>query len=307
MRLSKAEKSFSRKIKNRLDEKQNAMMKLPAVFGDGVGNVTVTGLQNYNYCTVGDKVHVVYNDRVPAQSGIKIWVGYDSVDQVDDKPRKFQVLSTRSEDPSGGTSMQLGYAPAKRYEWLADGGGQDPLNVHIRAFTPLKLGVSNAGGMNVDLYGGYIWTGSAWLAVARQNVDMTSHVPAGSGDAALVLITIDNAGDVITTKGSEVAIADLVLSDLPSIPADTVFVCGAVRVYYGQTAVREGRLNTDFVDLRFSWSQAGGGSGDMPIQRNLTDDLTLSNGECFIASGYINTNGHDIIMPVGGDCEINIL
>lgn len=46
----------------------------------------------------------------------------------------------------------------------------------------------------------------------------------------------------------------------------------------------------------------------MPLfQRNLTRDLVFTNGECLIAASYINTNGYDIILPVGGDCELRLI
>lgn len=43
------------------------------------------------------------------------------------------------------------------------------------------------------------------------------------------------------------------------------------------------------------------------FQRNLMQDLTLENGECMLVSSYINTNGHDIVMPAEGDCELRLI
>jgi len=299
-------KIFSNKIKLRLALKQDETQRQPGVLGDGFGAVTVPGLSNFNYVTIGDKVLPVFNNRVPAQAGIKIWVGYEP-DQSDKvyKNKLFQVLSTRSETPAGVEVGYVGYAPAKRYEWNASGGGQDPLSVHLRAFSPLKLGVSSAGGMNVELYKGNVNDGTDFIPIARQNINLSAHIPTTAGKAALVMISIDNTGAIIQTKGSEVDITALAPSDRPSVPADTLFVCGCVRVYYGQTAIQEGRINTDFDDLRFPGLFGGGGGGSVIFQRNLTADLSLADGESLVVADYINYGNYAITFI--GDAEVMLL
>lgn len=248
----KAEKVFAKKINERFSKKQNEMKRLPAQMGGGDGSLRVTGLNNFVYVTIADKTLPAFNNRVPPKKGLRVWVGYSP-----EEPNLFQVLSTRSDAPAGDVDTTIGgYAPAIRYEWLARYGGEDPLNVHLRAFTPLKLGISSAGGLNVNLFNGYVYSGG-YIHVARQDIDMTAHVPSTSGKCALVLVTINTSGTVVSTKGSEVNIADLVVTDLPAIPSSTVFVCGAVRVYNGQTVFQERKTNTDFVDLRFA-GLAGG-------------------------------------------------
>jgi len=244
--MTNAGKKFSRKLNERFAQKQNELNRQPGIMGNGLGGLHVPNLDGFVYVLIGNKALPVFNNRVSPQIGAKVWVGY-----APEEPNLFQVLSTRSETPAGVQSGFTGYAPARRYEWNATGGGQDPLNVHLRAFTPLKLSVSATGGMNVDLYRGFVFTGTDYVAISQQDIDLTAHIPATSNKAALVLITINNAGSIVQTKGSEVDIDALVLADLPSIPANTIFVCGAVRVYNGQTAIQEGRTNTDFVDLRF--------------------------------------------------------
>jgi len=240
-------KQLANKLNSRFNQKQNELYRLPGVMGDGNGNLYHPTLNGYVYCKVANAVMPILNTRVPSALGLRVWVGYPA-----EEPGQFQILSTRTDAPAGvGGNVTLGYAPAKRYEWLATGGGQDPLHVHLRAFSPLKIGVSSTGGLNVNLYFGYIFSGGVYTYVAQQDIDMTSHIPATSGKAALVLVTINTSGTAVATKGSEVDIDALVLSDLPAIPASTAFVCGAVRVYEGQTVFSEMHTNTDFVDLRF--------------------------------------------------------
>jgi hypothetical protein len=232
--------------------------------GDGAGNLIPSGLNNFVYVTIADKAVSVFDNRVAPQYGVKVWVGYAS-----EEPTLFQVLSTRSETPAGVEQGFVGYAPAKRYEWNAEGGGQDPLNVHLRAFSRLKTGMSKIGGMYANLYKGYIHNGTDFLAIATQDIDLSSHIPATTGKAVLVMISIDDTGAVIETEGAETDLTNIklpaplpdIIPYLPAIPADTIFISGAVRVYNGQTEVREGRVNTDFVDLRFAWNFATGGGG----------------------------------------------
>lgn len=249
--MTKADKKFSKRINQRFAKKQNEMRRESGVFGDGGGQLNVPGLDGFNYVTIGDKALPVFNNRVAAQIGVKVWVGY-----APEEPTLFQVLATRSETPAGVAVGFTGYAPGKRYEWNAEGGGQDPLKVHLRAITFLKIGVSETGGMNVDLYRGNVWSGSEYIEIVRQDIDVSAHIPTTPDMAALVMISIDNTGAVIQTKGDEKDIYTLVRSDRPAVPANTVWVSGCVRVYYGQTAVQEARSNTDFDDLRFSGSTA---------------------------------------------------
>lgn len=264
--MTSSKKKFTRAINKRFASKQNQLRRFPAEMGNGYGGLSVDGMDGYVYVLVNGKPMPVFNNRVPNQAGTAVWVGYSAED-----PSLLQVLSTRSEAPTGAETGFLGYAPAKRYEWHAKHGGQDPLYVHLRALTFLRISVSNTmatlGEMLVNVFSGRVYTGSGWVDVARQDVDVSAHIPSTAGKAAFVLFTIDSTGAVVTTKGNEVDIDALAITDVPDAPTGTVFVCGAVRVYAGQEAVQEGRTNTDFVDLRLSnfvtSSSAGGGSGDL--------------------------------------------
>jgi hypothetical protein len=257
-----------KKLNKRFSQKQDELRKQPGIMGDGNGNLLVTGVDSFVYVTIGDKAVPVFNNRVTPQIGVKIWVGY-----APEEPNLFQVLSTRSDTPTGLNQNFTGYAPARRYEWGAVNGGQDPLHVHLRAFSPLKIGMSTAGGMNVSLYRGRIWTGTAYKDIATQDIDLTSYIPGTTGKAAFVLITIDNTGTVIKTDGADVDIASLAITDIPTVPNNTAFISGAVRVYNGQTLVQEGRTNTDFVDLRFS-GYVNNSAITPELSYLITEDLT---------------------------------
>lgn len=246
---------LSKELRGRFASKQDELVRIPAVMGDGQGNLHPPYSERFVYCLIGSTVTAVYNDSVPPALGTKVWVGGTAENKT-----FYKVISTRAgaiSDMSannGGGAVFGGFAPAKRYEWNAPEGGQDPLHVHVRAMSMLKLGASTTGGMLVNLYRGYVWTGAAYKHIARQDIDLTSYIPATAGKAALVLVTINTSGAVVLTDGADVDIDALALTDLPAIPSNTAFVCGAIRVYNGQTEVQEGRVNTDYVDLRFSYA-----------------------------------------------------
>jgi len=258
--MTNASKILAKSLRNRFAKKQSVLPRVPGEMGNGYGGMEVEGQDGYVYVTIAGKPEIVFNDRVPNQAGVSVWVGY-----LPEEPTKRQVLSTRSFSPTGVERGYLGYAPAKRYEWHAANGGQDPLWVHQRALTFLRLSVSNTVPQTFEVYvnvfSGRVWSGTQWNNVPRQDVDIYAHIPTAAGKAAFVLFTINTAGAVVTTKGSEVDIDALALTDIPDAPASTSYISGAVRVYTGQTKVQEGRTNTDFVDLRLASSAILAGSG----------------------------------------------
>lgn len=254
--------SLKRALKNRLDDKQNSIMAKHGMMGDGTGVLEVTDLEHYVYVRTSAGIEEVFNNRVPPENDLMVMLGYDPT-----QPDLYQVLSTRTAAPGGVTGGAVaGYAPAIRYQWMADGGGQDPLWIDIRQFLPLRVGTYL--GMLIQIYRGVVKSGSTWIDVNTQTMLLTSHVPTTAGNAAFVLITVDTTGDAIATKGAETTVELLSLADIPAAPTGTLVELAAVRVYNGQTAVQEARTNTDIKDLRRPYVMdsgsitiSGGGTG----------------------------------------------
>jgi hypothetical protein len=274
-------------VRQHLQRKQDRPERLPAVLGDGQGGLFVSGTPNTVYVQVaGGVTGQAWNSRVPASYGLPVWVGYDPLE-----PDRWQVLSLRAgaAEAAGFDLGGSGYAPADRYRWNYPGGGQDPLFVEGRQFLPLRLGPHT--GLSVYVYPWVVWTGTGWAYVSGTAVDLSASVPATAGNALLVLVTIDESGAVVMTAGSEVALADLGLDDLPAVPAGTRYVVGAVRLYAGQTVIQEGRSNTDILDLRNlpgAWG-AGGGSGTLDY---LTYDAA---NDRLVASKPLSMSGAKIV------------
>ncbi len=234
-----------RLFQNRFDTKITMPNTVHAVLGSAAGKVNVPGRDNYVYARLSNNQEVeVFNTRVIPVYDLPVVIGVDPIEAG-----IWQVLSVRS-----GLGMtyptMTGFAPANRYRWMAPGGGQDPLFVEMRQFLPLRI--TPAGGMVISIYPGIIYIAGVWYMILNQDIDLTEYIPETEGMAVFVLISIDDTGDIVVGVGDEVAISNLAIGDIPEM-VPTQRPLGAVRLYYGQTAIYEGRSNTDIVDLR--WSQ----------------------------------------------------
>ncbi len=253
----------ARKFKTVLKSRQVARHDIAATMGNGMGVLNVANDNSLVWVTIQGKPYKALCSKVPPQNGKDIWVGRQIINGKE--TGYYEVLSERAMSSAHSAIVSRGgYAPASRYHWT----GEDPLMLELRAYLPLRIGVSSAGGMMVDLYRGIVETDTERFLIDRQDVDISAHIPTTEGKVAFVLITIDKDGNVVQTKGDEVDIDAQVLSDIPMPPTGTIFESGAVRVYYGQTKVQEGRRqtsrNSDFVDLRFGRNMFAGGGGGTP-------------------------------------------
>ena len=249
-----------RQLARKLDKKKDAILEQPGRLGDGSGHVQVPGKPNFCYVQLGgagSDAIPVFNNRVPADDGTLVWVGYDR--------GILQVLSTRSTSPGGANGGAMGgYAPSDRYSWGAYGGGQDWLKVQKRQYMDLRVGVFD--GMTIQFYRGWVKTPTGYKFVPTQYIDLTSQRPSTTGKAAWVLMTVNSSGSVVVTKGVEVDMTALPSTAFPSAPSGTVEESAAVRVYQEQTAVQEvPHVGSDIVDLRFG------------VAMSLFDNTTPSN------------------------------
>lgn len=228
-------------------QKQDAPYIIPGVIGRADGIVRVAGKPNYVYIRLaGSAATAVYNNRVNPVHGMPVLCGYDPLE-----PNRFQVLSIQSTiaEQIGFDSGDAGYAPASRYRWQYPGGGQDPLYVELRQWMPLRI--APAGGLTVYVYPGLVKLDSGWAVIGGTDlIDLSAHLPTVTGKALFVLLTINESGIVVVTAGVTVDLAALSQSHIPEAPVGTIYTLAAVRLYQGQTAIQEGRSNTDIADLR---------------------------------------------------------
>lgn len=272
--------NIRRKFRQRLEQKLDRPTIVPGVLGNGIGRVVVPGRANYVYVRLaGGIVTEVFNVRVRAQYDLPVICGYDPLD-----PSRFQVLSIMGSSAEAAKFvMEGGYAPANRYRWMFPGGGQDPLFVEGPQIMPGRIIPS---GLKITVYPLVVWTGSGWSALGGSTeIDLTASVPETEGQARFVLVTVSSSG-IVSTAGTAVALADLGLDDLPDAPSGTLYVLGAVRLYYGQTVIQEGRSETDLLDLRWPMRHEHDGGGVHEASRVITDTEGIK-----IISNYLALRG----------------
>jgi hypothetical protein len=272
---------------------------IPARLGDGFGNLVYNAQANLYHARVAGRPEVVYNDRVAAQYDLEVEVGRDIL-QGSEKPGLFKVLSTRTSSPAGNqVQIQAGYAPASRYRFMADGGGQDPLWVEQRQIMPLSIAPVGET-MVVRIYPGIAWAASDPIYVEYQTSDLTAHIPAGADTGALVLLTVGATGTLTATKGAEFTISTLtdvndLLSHCPAAPSGAIYSAAIIRVYYGQTAVQETRPNTDIVDPR---AMTGNGTLGLSKLANIAAYSILGNNTASAAAPSALTIAQ--VLALGG-------
>ncbi len=236
-----------RRLSARLKAKQDISDSIPALMGDGNGNIDVDVVNQPGqvYIRVGDgDLGQAFNNRVPRADNLAIDVGYDPI--TDPQRRIFQVLNVRMADYAGaGNTPFPNVGP--HHETHEFGGGDD---TYISWRRLMGFRVGRPAGFVITIDQGNIIRAGAWLAVLAQTIDLTASKPALSTQARYVLITLDSAGVASSTNGALVATALLDISDCP-VPAAGEIPLAAVRMYGTQTSIGDIPSAPDIVDLRF--------------------------------------------------------
>lgn len=247
--------NLKRKFNQKLGTKQEVLQVLPAVIGDGSGNVYDD--DGRIFVRVGGRLQVVKNSNVFPLNDLPVWVGYEASD-----PKIFKILNGRVVSGSEAGNVGAGGSRhANTHELFGSGidGGSDVVKVQLGQFMPLR--VLPYDGMIVIIWPGIVKLSTGYILISDINgygkpipisLDLEDYaLIAESGKAYYLLITIDNAGVIILTPGSQVDISALVLTDIPAEPVGTLYVLAAVKIYFNQMEVRVNREATDIVDLRF--------------------------------------------------------
>lgn len=245
-------KSIYKIRRKQAELKPQRVLRIPARFGDGFGHLrgTKTGMV---YVVTESGITEAFCGTTMPVYGAGCWISKDY-----DRGGTWQVVGSQGANPAGVLEQSPnGFAEvARALRLYAKGGGQAPLWVEGKQIMPGLI--FPATDYSVNIYQNIVRTGAAFTLVDSQSLDLSAHQPAGAGDAVLVLITVDTSGAIVHTAGAEYVLADmttpaLVLANLPAIPAGTALVLGAVRLFYAQDAISEGRANyTDIIDLRWA-------------------------------------------------------
>ena len=293
-------------INKKLGKFQKRIECVYGIMGDGNGNVKGSR-EPYALVRQPDNAVIeIYNKRVQFKDGLPVLCGYDPLE-----PFLFQVLSiwtTALNDPSALSPTNVLPKHSERQGYYGD----DPLFIEKRAYLPARVGVAATGGLSVDVYQDTIYINGGWTALAAQTIDLSSYLPTASGASTIVLLTYAIDGSITQTAHTGLVYNSELITDIPAIPSGEIGLA-AVRLYTGQTVIRDGYVNRDITDCR-TWLSAtsGGGGGGHTIQDEGTPLTTRANLN-FVGSGVTATDdaGNDatlITIPSGsgGDFVHNI-
>jgi hypothetical protein len=264
--------------------------------GDGSGNVNASR-QPYVYVRLPDNTVVeVYNKRIQPKDGVPVLCGYDPLE-----PFLFQVLSLWTTALNSPEAISPPYMMPKhgwRHQW---GIGDDVVFVEKRQYMPARVGASAAGGLQVDIYQDIIYINGGWTVLTSQTVDMASYQPSTSGKSKIVLLSYSITGTITKTASAELTFNSELITDVPAIPSGEIALA-AVRLYTGQTSIRDGYVNRDIMDCR-TWISPTPKSGNTMAQYSAISvsnpptqsEINAAFGDPSVAGagyiGFINNNG----------------
>ncbi len=244
----------------------------PGFLGNLSGSVEANRNSDVYVTLFTGEVVTVHNSRVPNLPRLPVVIGYDAGNK-----NLLQVLYAR----------EVFANPVIKQVTDHDHTWGKSTNVSwIRGEQFLPGLVMPANGTNVHYTGLIYWLDGAFRIVPEQDVDLSAAIP--SEGALFVLLEVDETGVISLLEGTPVASRGvLTYADIPTPSTDKKSLKFAVKVYAGQTMVRQGLsfMDSDIVDLRWSGHGDGGGGGtpggsDTQVQYN--DDGAFAGEADFI-------------------------
>jgi len=275
----------------------------PALMGDGLGNVAVSGRDGFVYIRVGSELVVgqAYNNRVPNRENLPIIVGYSS-----DQPALFQVLSIRevyAGADSGHDMIPQVVAHHNSHELGNADGGDDVVYVQKQQILPLLAYETDPASMYINVASGwYPWQSGFKFFEGATSADLSGYVPTTSGQARYLLVSVDGATNILQyTEGDTWSLylppADL-SSLVPDAPAGSVPVV-AIYLPYGTTALTR---ETNLYDVRILISPVGGSL--LPAVHDHSD---AANGGATLGPLAVTVTNEGLhILDTGGDHDLII-
>lgn len=242
-------------VKNRLKSAMRMLLgdyerrrhRVAGVLGNGDGStISVTNRPGYVWVRLPNRelLQVLNVSNIPAEYDSPVHVGYTDIN-----PETLQILGPNLAS-TGIDKDEVIYPFVQNHghthEWEAANGGYDPVQMHLRAFTPLR--VTFTGGLTAHVHRGFIPLASGGVAwVDHQDIDLTSSVP--SNLHRWVIVYADRITGTVLTQNGDIARSPS-LATIPSPPVGGNLLA-AVLLSAGQTELSENASNTSLVDLRF--------------------------------------------------------
>ncbi len=275
-------------LKKTLKSYQKAPLEMTARMGSATQGDLYPDPNNVNIIWCRDANGVlkkVYNQRIPNVWDLAVKIGYTA-----DQPRLLQVLRI---DNSYGTTPPYPAIPPGMGQ-LLQWPGPETLLVKGEQIQP-ALVVGNNGFiltiypcffLKSDGTWGYLAPNADGTAVT---LDVTSSKP--TTGAIACLLSVKDDGTLVLTNGSIKDTPELITSaDFPKAPDATYHPIAAMRLYSGQTVIRQEISYTDLFDLRWLSGNAGGSSlGSLNTYWIITPPIITTDLNDWTPTGYITS------------------
>jgi len=292
-----------RQFKRKFDEKEDVPVYLPALLGNGSGTVLTSTVGVY-YVRINDLVTTVICTVLPPVNDLPVWVYHPAFDDYRwyVHGQRFYGSSDPDEEDYSGI-IRSGGQHAETHRFFGNGasGGTDILWVDYRQIMPLRIYAVER--FTIGIFPWHVLIDDVYKLIGTQNedgsyspetLDLENYAVPTADSWRMVKITIDNTGAVVATPGDMFLATDYdPATDIPASPANTRWVLGAIRLYYGMTEIQEGRENTDIIDLRFPmWHMHAGGT-ELELDLDELQDVTITdpaNDELIVSSSGVWIN-----------------
>jgi hypothetical protein len=246
------------RMRNAIDRKLQQYQEITDVYsafiGDANGNIypdpTNTNVIFIRY--IDGELGSCFNQRVPNVPNWPVRVGFDP-----NMPRILQVLGTR--DVGYNLSNNLPNVPPQLASLMQWPG---PMTLYVRGEQIMPALVVGNNGLLLTIYPFFFPLSTGLWGYfppkadgTPQTYDLSAHLPATGASA--ILVSVSDSGVIVHTHGKTETTPELIsAADFPAAPDLTYHPLCAVRLYSGQTVIRQEKFYSDIFDLRWvsRWS-----------------------------------------------------
>jgi hypothetical protein len=252
---------LKRQIKKAITPKDGSIAGFLGRISDNA--VTVPNKKNYVYVTLSSGIVVQARNRfTPPALGMAVLLR-----PIHNDPIHLEIYDIRP-SYSQDVDFVLLQNHATNHDWTFP----DETRTHLRQFLPLRVMPAAAGGVALDINSGWYETTAGGTAkyLGVTTLDISSYAP--STGARWLLIQLDRTGALVYSVSATKTFPALQATDIPH-RTHGIIALAAIRLYPGQSSIRDAANNPDLIDLRLSFYPEGDTTG-LTANRIVVTDTT---------------------------------